>query len=319
MSGTLKKSLIVAFLVFVAVGLIGLWGDFQEVGSSIAEFDYRLLPVLLLIAFVSYAARGVRWHVLLNLVSDERIERQTNAMIYTASLVGIVTPAKAGEVTRAYYAKERFDVSMSRSAPVLLSERLMDGVAMVLFAAFGLFLYEGWLVVAWLVIVAGLAALILSMRSETVLNKVVELARKLPGADKDVDDESEFVQTALRVFKPVALAKSLAFGLVVWGTQALVYFVAILGVGESLTLDTLLRSIFVYPMAMLIGTVTLLPLGLGPTDASLVFIGYGLFDLEWSGVLVAAFVTRAVIILPALAAGFLASMSPQVRPLIASG
>jgi glycosyltransferase 2 family protein len=313
----MKKVLLTLLLIFVVIGLAGLYGDFREVGSSIWAFDWYLLPMALLMAFISYAARGIRWHVLLNIASDREIDKTRNGMIYTASLVGIVTPAKAGEVTRAYYAKEAFDVPLSRSTPVLLSERLMDGIAMIVFAGLGLFLYETRLIVLWFVILGGLTVLILSMRNRTVLSKVIALLQKLPGTTDDEDSGEEFVETSQKVFEPRSLFPSLAFGLVVWGGQALVYFFVILGLGETLDFNTFVRSLFIYPMSMLIGTITLLPLGIGPTDASLVLLGQGILELESGAVVAAAFITRAVIILPALAAGIIASLSPQVRPLLA--
>jgi glycosyltransferase 2 family protein len=313
----MKKLLLAVLLVFVIVGLVGIYGDFREVGSSLREFDWRLLPLALLISALSYLARGLRWHLLLSRVSDRSIDVGRNAMLYTASLVGIVTPAKAGEVTRAYYARESFGVPISRTGPVLLSERLMDGVAMVMLAGLGLYLYETRLIVIWFAVVIGLALLVFLMRSPRVLNFVVGVMQKLPGASNEADHKHEFVKTSSDVFSPAALFPSLGLAVVIWGTQALVYFVVILGVGESIELLTLVKALFIYPMAMLIGTISLLPIGLGTTDASLVLLGSGMFDLSRSEVVVAAVVTRAVLILPPVGAGFLASLSPQVRPLLA--
>ena len=64
-----------------------------------------------------------------------------SALLFTSGMVMAVTPGKVGEVLKSYLLKRINGTPISASAPIVLAERVTDGLAMLLLMGFGLTLY----------------------------------------------------------------------------------------------------------------------------------------------------------------------------------
>src|SRR5207237_10418287 len=69
------------------------------------------------------------------------IPRGESALIFCSGLSMTMTPGKVGEWLKSYLLRERWRVPFGASAPIVLAERLTDGVAMLLLALGGLLAY----------------------------------------------------------------------------------------------------------------------------------------------------------------------------------
>src|SRR5438270_3713265 len=126
-----------------------------------------------------------------------------------------MTPGKVGEWLKSYLLLQRWGVPLGTSAPIILAERLTDGVAMLLLALGGLLAYG---VGRELVVLIAIAALVFVVLTQlpVVRDGLLSLAERLPFARERVHHLRDFLESARRLFSPPALLLAIAMGLVSW-------------------------------------------------------------------------------------------------------
>src|SRR5579863_9025041 len=134
------------FLLGLLFGLIvlsalALLGDAPNVIAALRRFPPAYLPAILALTLWNYGLRFVKWHLYLRRLQI-KIDRADSLGIFLCGLSMAVTPGKAGELLKCILLRRKVGVPIAVSAPVVLSERLTDGLAMMGLAASGLLLYR---------------------------------------------------------------------------------------------------------------------------------------------------------------------------------
>ena len=127
-------SLVVALLFYI---VLALWSDWQEVRTALSLFPWAWLPVVLALTLVNYGLRVLRWHWWLGVVGVT-ISRWDSTRIFGIGMLMVMTPGKVGELLKSYMVKNVTGAPMSGTAPVIVAERIIDGIAMLLLASVGL-------------------------------------------------------------------------------------------------------------------------------------------------------------------------------------
>ena len=134
-------SLIFGLLVVTALAFIG---DAPRVIAAGRHFAWAYVPAVLALTAFNYLLRGLKWQYYLRLIGA-RVSKADGAAIFACGLSMAMTPGKVGELLKAWLLRARTGTPMAVSAPVILAERLTDGVAMLILASAGLLLYRhGW-------------------------------------------------------------------------------------------------------------------------------------------------------------------------------
>lgn len=89
------------------------------------------------LALINYVVRVFRWHWWLILIGV-RIRRWDSSRIFGVGSLMVMTPGKVGELLKSYMVKNVTGTPMSTTVPVIVSERVIDGIAMLLLASVGL-------------------------------------------------------------------------------------------------------------------------------------------------------------------------------------
>jgi len=168
---TLASLLIAAAIVGVAVWRAPInWAD---AWNKIRHADPRLYIAALLIFYVSFGIRAIRWRVLLRNAGDDHPAQSLIAPVITSFFVNCVVPAKMGDVYRAYMARARLQISGSKAFGTIIAERLLDlCVLMAMLIAAGAVVFHKkapgalvpYVIVGTLVCIAGVGVL-LTMRA----------------------------------------------------------------------------------------------------------------------------------------------------------
>jgi glycosyltransferase 2 family protein len=116
-----------AFFLFLLFRKI----DFDKLMAAFRELDYRYLPPALLLTFLSYFLRAVRWKYLLL-----PIKRTRMANLFPSTLIGYMAnnllPARLGEFVRAYSLGKKEGIGTSAVFASLVVDRLCDGFTVLL-------------------------------------------------------------------------------------------------------------------------------------------------------------------------------------------
>lgn len=131
-----RKIAISVILGALVIAALGIFADLRDVGTSFATFDYRMLAPVLLWTIFNYVLRWLKWdYYLRKLNFGTNVSRYDSALLFTSGMVMAVTPGKVGEVFKSYLLKRINNTPVSASAPIVLAERLTDGLAMLLLMA----------------------------------------------------------------------------------------------------------------------------------------------------------------------------------------
>jgi uncharacterized protein (TIRG00374 family) len=269
MLSTLRGKIIISSLIGLAVVVVlGLIGDIREVGLSFSSFDWRMLPAILGFTLLNYALRWLKWDYYLRRMSMDRgVSRADSGLLFTSGMVMAVTPGKVGEVLKSYLLKQINGTPISASAPIVLAERITDGLAMLLLMGFGLTLYapaRPAFLALLLLSVAGLVA----VQFRPLMERLIDLIARLPRGDKIAPRLMTAYLSSRALLSWRILLASTVISLVSWFGECVAFYYVLRGLGEPASYLLLLQATFVFAASTLFGLVSFLPGGLGVSEAS---------------------------------------------------
>jgi uncharacterized protein (TIRG00374 family) len=282
-------SLVVALLFYI---VLALWSDWQEVRAALASFPWQWLPLVLGLTLVNYGLRVLRWHWWLGVVGVT-ISRWDSARIFGIGMLMVMTPGKVGELLKSYMVKNVTGTPMSTTAPVIVAERIIDGIAMLLLASVGLIAFpEPRARLVALLLLTGFAVGIVVIQIRPLALRLLALTHRIPVVHRFSDNLLLVYESSYTLFKPSHLLPALAVGVVCWGATGLAYGVVLVGFGAPATWETFLTAVFIFNISTVIGAVVALPGGLGGFEGSAVFWVTRLFGMSTAVATASALVIR---------------------------
>jgi uncharacterized protein (TIRG00374 family) len=263
----IRSRLLISMLfgIVVFAGLLA-YGDFKSVGDDLKAFRWELMPLILLVTLGNYLLRFVKWEYYLRQIGVTGLKRIDSFLIYFSGLGMTVTPGKIGEWLKSYLLKEIHGTPVTRSAPILLAERLTDGLGLLVIAIAGLAVFgrEYWPVAA---IFAGGSILAIGVsRHRPASRALLRLAERLPIISRFVPHFEEFYESTYVVMEPRGVALMTALSVGSWFFEVLAFYLTLIGLGVDGSLDTLFKAAFILPIATLAAAVLLTPGGLGVAE-----------------------------------------------------
>lgn len=269
-------SMIFGILVFA--GLLA-YGDFEAVVRSFGDFDWWLFPIILLITCGNYALRFVKWEYYLRVIGVTGLKRWDSFLIYFSGLGMTVTPGKVGEWLKSYLLKEVHGTPVTKSAPILLAERLTDSVALLILCAFGViaFATDTWPIIVIIAVLCAVGVGV-SRHRPTALGILRFLAR-IPLLKRFTGHFEEFYESTYTLMAPRGLVLMTLLSVVSWSFEVFAYFLTLVGLGVDANFDTLLKAAFILPISTLAAAIAFTPGGLLVAEIGLTGLSRRLLDL----------------------------------------
>ncbi|MEM7132798.1 MAG: lysylphosphatidylglycerol synthase transmembrane domain-containing protein [Chloroflexota bacterium] len=293
MSPDLRRKLIwsLMFGLLIYIGFI-FFGDVQKLAALLNEWPWLWLPLVLGLTLVNYVGRLLKWQWYLNLLNIP-ISSYDSGRIFGVGMLMVMTPGKAGEFLKSYMVKNVSDTPMAVTAPVVLAERITDGIAMLLLASVGLIVFPHP-VARTVAILSAIAFTVFIgvIQSRSLSMRCLEIGQKLPVINKLAAKLYQFYESSYTIFRPGNLLISLGIGLISWLSEGLAYFVVLVGFGQPFTMETALIAIFIFSISVVIGAVLATPGGLGGVEGSLQGFSTQLLNMDGSTAIAAALLIR---------------------------
>ncbi|MDC0723260.1 lysylphosphatidylglycerol synthase transmembrane domain-containing protein [Nannocystis bainbridge] len=274
MSRFVRRALVgVALGVLVYVAAV-LWVDAGRVREAMSEYTWSMVLVALALSSVNYLLRFLKWELCLGWLavrgegpgSAPGLTYSRSLLVYLAGLSMSVTPGKIGEVLRSYLLRETDGVPFTRTAPIVVADRLTDLVALVVLSLVGIAEHREYLPVA-IVTLALVVAGVVVLGSPRLCRGLLALLGRLPRLRGLVARAEGLVESSAAVLRLRALLVLSVISVVGWGLECVGYWLILHGfpgVEASLPL-----CIFLWATTTLIGALSFLPGGLGATEGSL--------------------------------------------------
>ncbi len=261
----MRRTYYALILTVLGYGGFLFYVDADAMWANLSVFSTHALLEGTALSLASFGVRFVRWAYYLK-VLKLRVPLWPSAVIFTSGFAMSITPAKMGEVLKALMLRERYDMAVSRTGPIVLAERFTDVGALLLLGGIGLLdLPHGKLIagVATACVLAGGAVVSSRVMGQWVIVQLTRSSRMLRLREGLLNAHG-----ALReLLQPATFAVGTLLSILAWGLQG----VALLDVANDspgVSMD-LAGSMLAYCAPLLAGTLAMLPGGLGLTEASM--------------------------------------------------
>ena len=142
--------------------------------------------------------------------------------IFFAGFSMAVTPGKVGEFLKAYLLRRATGVPVARTAPIIVAERLTDGMAMLALAAAGLVTVRyGWQLL--MVMALGAAAGVFVLQRRPLVLGILGRLEQLPLLAGRVHPLRVFYESTYLLLKQGNLLIATGIGVVSWSSECLAF------------------------------------------------------------------------------------------------
>ena len=255
-----------AFGILVVAGLV-IVSDGPALWRTLRDFQWWLLPLILFLTTVNYAGRYLKWEFYVDLLKVEGLRRRTSFIIFVAGLAMAITPGKVGEVLKSYLVRRATGTPMAVTAPIPLGERLTDGIAMLVLASVGLLSFQyGWQLL--LVAAVGALGVVVIVQNRRFVEWLLGKLERFPVVAPRVNLLHRLYDSTYILLQNRNLLIATGIGTVSWAGECLAFYVILIGLGLPTNLETLILAFFVLASATILGSLSMLPGGLGAAEAS---------------------------------------------------
>lgn len=263
----LKRRIILGVLLgVVVVSVVIVISDASALANAFRSFDWRLLPIIVVLILLNYVLRFVKWQYYLGRVGVQGLSTRDSALIFVSGFTMVMTPGKLGELLKAYLVRTRAGAPLANTIPVVLIERFTDGIATLLLIGVGIVAFP----FGWPLFVGGVVAttlLLFFLQKESLVQRVTRRLERTRLRHR-VQSLEHLYQSARSLLELRPLLIAVGLGVVSWFGECAAFFVILTGLGIEPTWHLLLAATFVFGASAWFGALSLLPGGLGAAEAS---------------------------------------------------
>ncbi len=265
----LKRRFLYGLIFGVAViALVAFAGNGPTLAGTLGRFDWRLLPIIVGLTLANYLLRFGKWQFYLRWLKIDGISTRTSLGIFFAGFSMAVTPGKVGEFLKAYLLRRATGVPVAATAPIVLVERLTDGMAMLVLATAGLAtVRHGWQLLVVMALGAAVGVFVLQRR--TLVLGILTRLERLPLLSSRAHLLRAFYESTYLLLRPGNLLFATAIGVISWSGECLAFALILTGLGLPFTWSLLATATFILAIATIAGAISMLPGGLGAAEASI--------------------------------------------------
>ena len=255
-------------LALVVMTTIALYGDLPHLITAIAHFRWAFLPVILGLTLFNYLGRFLKWQYYLKRLTIT-LHWRKSLLIFISGLSMAITPGKVGELLKSYLLKRSTGEPVSRTSPIIVAERLTDGVAMIALSSTGLVLYRyGWELLVGLLacVVSG----VLVIQNRRLSLALLAFGERLPGISRAALWLRAFYESSYTLLQWRPLLLAITIGIVSWAGECVALYLVFVGLGLGFGGELFVKSMFIMGISSLVGSASGLPGGLGTADGSMI-------------------------------------------------
>jgi len=274
----------------VSITIFALASDLKTVLGLLASVSPSWIAVISGCVIFNYVLRFLKWQFFLWQI-NVAVPLKTNLWVFFSAFTMVLSPAKLGELVKAYLLKARLGIPASKTAPVILAERLTDLAGLLILCGIGFarFSFGGRTIFA----AAGLIAAGILMFTRPwfweKIDSVISGFPRLARFKKPVELIRESTGNLLS-FKSLIITVPLSA--VSWAGEGFALFYIFTAMGQELP-DLVFISIFAHAFSSIAGALSFLPGGLLVAEGSMTMFLLSA-SVEKSVALSATFFIRAV-------------------------
>lgn len=284
----LKRKLFIIIVVAALLYLVlSIYADFDKLLISFSNFNFFLLPLILFLSLLNYLFRFYKWNYYLALI-NVNLNKKDSILIFLSGFLMSITPGKFGEIFKSYLIKKINGDSISKTAPVVLAERITDFLSLAILALIGSYFFDYGFLISLLMTLILIAAILL-ITNKTFFNLFLKVISRFSVVKEKTPKLQQLFESSESLLKIKPLLFALIISIISWGFECFGYYLIIRNFSAEVTL---FWSVFSYSFSTIVGAVSMLPGGLGITEGSFLFM-LGNIGLQFNDSTAITFITRS--------------------------
>jgi uncharacterized protein (TIRG00374 family) len=216
----------------------------------------------------NYVLRFVKWHFYVRWLGVTNLPAWRSAQLFVAGFPLAVTPGKVGEALKAYWLSEWTGFPFASGLPIVIAERISDGLAVLILSLLGVIAYPR-LWPGFLAVLVALLGVVIVSQIRPLALWILSRLEKIPVLGARMHALYQFYEASYWLFRPGPTLIAVSLGTVSWLGEGVGFFLILRGLGMPSTITTLVVAVFVLAFSTVVGAVSTLPGGLGAAEASL--------------------------------------------------
>ena len=269
LNSDLRRKLTIGFgLGLLVVGGLVLYGDIQEIAQLMQHFRWSLVPAILGLTIFNYILRGWRFHYYLGQLGLKNISWWASFRIFMGGFSLSLTPGKFGEFVRLLWLKNLVGADPAKTAPSIIVDRIVDGLAMAMLASMGAWIYPQYRLAVMLALGMMVVIVIVSQIRWLVL-RVLKLGERAPLISRFAHHLYNLYKSTYELLRLKNLWIGVGIGLIAWFAQSVAFYLILIGLNVTQIPELVLLAIFALALSSILGGISSLPGGLGAAEASM--------------------------------------------------
>jgi len=242
-----------------------IFSDFQKIKENFSDINLIYIPIMISFFVLSMIIRSIFQNILLRKISV-KLSLKFNIQLFISGLSMLITPGGSGQIIKSQILKEKYNISIKKSLPVIITERFFDLIAVSIILIFTLFYYNSietfiLISISCLVIVL----IILLTRSKKVFKKCSLKLKRFSIFRQYVSDEGAFYESVQKLFSFTILVRGLLLIIPVTFLDGLTVYLGFLAFDVDLGY---IQTIQFYYSSLLAGVFSFIPGGLAIMESS---------------------------------------------------
>ncbi|MBZ0287518.1 MAG: flippase-like domain-containing protein, partial [Anaerolineae bacterium] len=261
----------IGFVIYAALLVFVNTGDLL---NHLQVYPWGLLVPVILLKFVAWFCRFMQWHYYLGVIgANDKISRFDSAVLFISGFTMAVSPGKIAEMLKSVVLKTKTGIPIARSAPVIIAERVVDGVAVIVMAVAALLLagdginlgdYRFMIMLSAGLLIFGLVA----VQIRPLAYFALDMVGRLPLVRRLHEPLVAFYESSFEIFKLKHVIPTSLFGMVAATTDAVGFVIILTGFGVPYSDLLLLQAMVIVCLSSAIGALSGVPNGAGITEVS---------------------------------------------------
>ena len=291
----------VIFLYFVFVNI-----DLRELLTIIKEFNLKYIIFLSISIICSLACRGICFKQLISRTVNVPLSLLIPLCLTSASL-NILLPARAGDIFRAFFIGQKYNVSKIKIFGTVMLERIFDVFVIFCFLLAGVFIYHKNDIAIKLCIFAGVCIFIgitfaivtfKYNKTDQFCDLIIKRTKSLPFS-KLIEKATIYINKTCNSFfngfeiidapKKILTALIASFG--IWFFECLNFFITIQGFGYNLHWSVTLFIICFIALACMIPSTSIF---IGPYQLAII-TAFAIYNINKEAALAISFVEQTIV------------------------
>lgn len=252
--------------------------DSEGVLQNLQNFPIGYLIPVAFCQVLVLIFRFIEWHYFIGVIGAKgKISVFDSAVIHVSGYTMVVSPGKAAELLKAVFLKAKTGIPIASGMPVVIAERIVDGIAVIAIMAVTLVLAGDTLDLgdydsASRVIIFGSSAVIIVglivIQIQPLAYFFLNLIHGIPMINRLYNPLVTFYESSREIFQLKHVIPMSIVGMALYVASSTGFMIVLLGLGFDFSWQLFLQTTFILGVTSAVAALSFVPNGAGIAEAS---------------------------------------------------